>query len=66
MRHLVADLSVVTDFASRNLLDGLFQLRHQHFVEHQESLPEEEEDNERMNNRTITMWINSLLYCDYC
>lgn len=43
VRHLVADLSVVTDFARRNLPDSLFQLCHQHFIEHQECLPEEQE-----------------------
>lgn len=39
-RHLVAHLSAVTDFACRDLSDSLFQLCHQHFIEHQECLPE--------------------------
>ncbi len=43
VRHLVADLSIVADFARRNLPDSLFQLCHQHFIEHQERLPEEKE-----------------------
>lgn len=39
-RHLVAHLGAVTDFACRDLSDSLFQLYHQHFIEHQECLPE--------------------------
>lgn len=39
-RHLVAHLCAVTDFACRDLSDSLFQLCHQHFIEHQECLPE--------------------------
>lgn len=43
VRPPVADLRAVTDFAGRNLPDGLFQLGHHHLVIHQESLPEVEE-----------------------
>lgn len=39
-RHLVAHLGIVADFACRDFSDSLFQLCHQHFIEHQECLPE--------------------------
>lgn len=42
LRHLAADLGTVTAFPWRNLPGSLLQLRHHHFVEHQEGLPEEE------------------------
>lgn len=45
----VAHLRAVTDFACRNLPDGLFQLRHQHFVEHQERVPGDKGDNDKIH-----------------
>ena len=69
----VADLRAVTDFAGRNLPDGLFQLGHHHLVIHQESLPEVEEKtmkNEQdkvksnCNLSYFTIITNNFLFCN--
>lgn len=52
VRRLVAHLCAVAVFARRNLPDGLFQLCHQHFVEHQERVPEETEKQGRQLKST--------------
>lgn len=55
--HLLAYLSVVTDFSSRNLPDSFFQLIHHNFIEDQDSLPEKkkQKNNRSMTNRKMTV-----------
>lgn len=61
LRHLVAHLSVVTDFASRNLPGSFFQLCHQHFIEHQKCPPEDKK--KIMQAQTTTATTRELPFC---
>lgn len=69
LRHLVADLSAVTAFPWRNLSDGLFQLCHEHFIEHQEGMSEDwqkilksmKANNNNNTQSSTTRWLH-LMY----